>query len=145
MLSIPETVTPPAAVIAEEGFALGVERFQHVLAVLVRPQAEAAPQLANEDVEERPAPIPAGAALSLGKRSSSSQCLRSSIRSFRICFWRSASCRRADPSGLISEKRFDCQRIGDALGISSGPPSRAVLSAYCLIRRSPRDASRVGR
>ena len=55
------------AVIAQQRFALGVERFEHVLAVTARGQAEAGAQLPLEDVEERAPGISTSAALGLGE------------------------------------------------------------------------------
>ena len=55
------------AVITQQGFALSIERFEHVLAVTASGEAEAPPQLPLEDVKERPAGVTAIAALGLGE------------------------------------------------------------------------------
>jgi hypothetical protein len=112
-----------AAVIAQQGFALGVERFEHVLAIAAGAETEAGPQLPLEDVEELPLASPPVRPSAWEKARSS----RRSLRSCRICclsssvspaifcaedssIWRSASCTRAYSSGVISAKRFSCCR-----------------------------------
>jgi hypothetical protein len=65
------------AVITKEGFALAIERFEHVLALLVGTEAEAAPQLPLEDVKERSPPIATIAAQAWEKARSSRRSLRS--------------------------------------------------------------------
>jgi hypothetical protein len=55
------------AVIAEQGFALGVQGFEHVFTVTAGAETEAGAQLPLEDVEERAPGVATGAALGLGE------------------------------------------------------------------------------
>jgi hypothetical protein len=55
------------AVVPQRRLALGVQGFEHVLAVTGRGEAEAGAELPLEEVEERAPGITAGAALGLGE------------------------------------------------------------------------------
>ena len=55
------------AVITQQGFALAVEGFEHVLAIPASGEAEAGAQLPLEDVKERPAGVTTIATLGLGE------------------------------------------------------------------------------
>jgi hypothetical protein len=69
------------AVIAEEGFALAIERYEHVLAIPANSEAGAPPQLPLEDVKKRPEGVIAIAALGLGDGWEKARSSRWSLRS----------------------------------------------------------------